>query len=318
MRCGDSKSSLRLVLAVVFAASLLAAAPARAGDKRFLVRYDHGTANLPAWTGLRLYVGADRVRVFADNELLHDIPARDITGVSHELRAPFDPAKAMERTFNDTLGSCSTVIDCPVLGAAGVVGAAGVGVATIFTPKEMVITLNWTENGQPRELAMKVAWYQRDFILGALEKATGRQAAERGSMAKPNAQPAPNKKGSPAQSASLSAPAPTPPPPQAEPAREIVRRFEWILDRPVRVGQTELEPGFYIVLVQERTGGKASLVFLDDSVRDAQESKVVARATADIIEDASSTGLRLIFRDGPEGNVLAEIRLPGRILRLID
>ena len=154
------KLTARVTVFTALAAFLIFSQPATAQEKRFLVRYDHGSANLAPWAGLKLYVGTERVRILAGNDLIHDIPVGNITRVTHELRSPFDPAKTTERVFNDTIGSCSNIPDCAVLGPAGVVGAAGVGVATLFTPKEYVITLNWTEGGQSRELAMKIAWYQ--------------------------------------------------------------------------------------------------------------------------------------------------------------
>ena len=192
MKRNDQGKRIRLAAALILVAALLAAAPAQAGDKdkRFLVRFDHGSANLKSYAGLKVYIGSDRVRVYSGNDLVHDIAAASITAIHKELRMPFNPGSTTERVFNDTLGACSNIIDCPVLGAAGVVGATGVGVATIFTPKQNVIWLYWVDNGQPRELAIKVAWYQRDSILRALESASGRKTTDYTAEAKAPQRPA--------------------------------------------------------------------------------------------------------------------------------
>jgi hypothetical protein len=338
MKRGESIRSKFQAAATVLAFVVFGALPAsaqKAGpmkEARFLVRYEHGSANLPPWQGLTLYVNSESVRILAGSELVHDIRVTDIRSFTHELRAPFHPAKTMERVSNDTIGSCTNLPECVVLGPAGVVGMAGVGVATLFTPKENVITLQWTEAGQPRELAMKIAWYQRDFILRALEKATGLRASERtGAVPKqPHALPAPSRQNTQVpQAASIhdpatvvSAPAPQTAVPAAvnpQPAEQhdLIRRFDLVLDRTARVGTTQLVAGFYLVLVQERESGKAAVVFLDDSVKDSHASRIVARATADVIAAASEQALQPIFRDEAEVTRLFEIQLPGRTLRLI-
>jgi hypothetical protein len=294
-------------------------------EKRFLVRYDSGTANLAPFTGLTLYVNPRHVKVLAGRGVLHEIPVGAVTEFTHELRAPFHPGKAMERTFNNTVGACSNIIDCPVLGAAGTVGAAGVGVATLFTPKENVITVRWKEDGQLRVLTMKIAWYQRDFILRALESATGMRASEQTysavpakGAAPPNPPPGhggPLKAAQPAQAAGLQSVAAQR---AADAPAELVRRFEFVLDRPARVGGQELAPGFYLVLVEERSAGKVQIVFLDDTVRDLSATKIAARASAEIIEDASVAALEPIFREDGDSTTLIELRLPGRILKLAE
>ncbi|MBI3663795.1 MAG: hypothetical protein HY234_12205 [Acidobacteria bacterium] len=320
-------------------AALLFAQSAPAQEKRFLVRYDHGSANLAPWAGLKLYVGAERVRIFAGNEVIHDIPVANITSVTHELRAPFDPAKTTERVFNDTVGACSNLVDCAVLGSAGVVGAAGVGVATLFTPKELVITINWLESSQPRELAMKIAWYQKDFILRALKKSTGRSATERlpgasapvkipaamppaaqtSRAASPSSTPAPAESAVPAPqmqatSAQVAALAEQEPPRTGSPG--MIRRFELILDRSARVGDALLPPGFYLVLVQERMNGKAMVVFLDDSAQNSPTTKVLAKAFADLVSAPDATSIQSVFAGEGAAARLSEIRLPGRTLQL--
>jgi hypothetical protein len=332
MKRGDSTSIWRFAGMFVVALALFWSEAANAQqnapmkEKRFLVRYEHGSANLPPWAGLTIYVNSEAIRVLASNELIHTIRVSDVRNFTHELRAPFHPAKTMERVSNDTIGACSNVADCAILGPAGVVGMAGVGVATIFTPKENVITLQWTEAGEPRELAMKIAWYQRDFILRALEKATGLRASERtGSIPKKPAPPTPKKQDFQQPVVSASNPADSSPSatvPVSEKLGEealpsLIRRFELVLDRAAHVGQAELQPGFYLVLVQERGAGKAYIVFLDDSVKDSQTSKIVVRATADVVLTSGSEEIQPIFRETPEGLLLEQIQLPGRTLRLI-
>jgi hypothetical protein len=314
-----------VILVLLLAPAAMAQGRGDFKEKRFLVRYDSGTANLAPFTGLTLCVNPRHVKLLAGRELVHEIPVGAVTEFTHELRAPFHPGKAMERTFNDTVGACSNIIDCPVLGAAGAVGAAGVGVATLFTPKETVITVRWKEDGQPRVVAMKIAWYQRDFILRALEKATGMRASEQTytkapakGAAPPNAPPGPGGSRTvvqPPPSAGLQVAAVQQ---NAEAAPEFVRRFEFVLDRSARVGGHELEAGFYLVLVQERAAGKVKIVFLDDSVRDLSATKIAARASADVVEDAAITALEPVFREDSSGTTLIELRLPGRILKLVE
>ena len=105
----------------------------------------------------------------------------------------------------------------------------------------------------------------------------------------------------------------------AEPpaAPGLIRRFELVLDRPALVGGTQLKEGFYLVLVQERAEGKAMLVFLDDSMRDGQETKIVARAVADVVPGGDDVPSVLpVFVDAQDGTVLSEFRLPGKTLKL--
>lgn len=331
-----AKSVLALAAGLFFALAPAARAEEPAefpagGEKRFLVRYDHGTANLAPWAGLTLYVSSERIRVLAGDELVHEIRPESVTSFTHELRAPFDPAKTTERVMNDTVGSCSDLLTCPILGAAGVVGAAGVGVATLFTPKELVITLNWTEKNQPQTLAMKIAWYQRDFILRALEKATGHKASERLPSPRPAPQAAPARQNETRQLAegmSTQQPAGTAPvssgqqfatrvtqqAPPAEP-RQPIQRFELILDRSVQVGDATIGPGFYLVLLQERANGAAAVAFLDDSIRDARTSKIAAAVVVSIEKGPDDAQIQPIFADDKDTTRFLEIRLPGKILK---
>lgn len=309
---------------VFFLGFLIAAAPAQGQEQRFLVRFDHGTANLSSWAGLRLYIGAGRVKVFSGETLVHDISAASMTGITHELRAPFDPAKTTERVFNDTVGSCMDLTCVPVA-AAGLVGAAGVGIATLFTPKEYVINLHWAEGGQPKELGIKVAWYQKEFILGALRNATGLRATERAALATQQLAPTAPMKDTP-QPGQAEAPAPVPAPvapvsqTETSPtqAQPVVHRIEWVVDRPVRVGDKQLEPGFYLVLLQEKPNHKAVLLFLDDSLKDAEATKIVAGVTADVLEDVESLATQMVLRNSSEGTYLAQVRLRGKVLNVIN
>ena len=325
----NKRMTAKSTLLFVFAAFLLAA-PAAAQEKRFLVRYDHGSANLAPWAGLKLYVGKERVRVLAGNDPIHDIPVVNITSVTHELRSPFDPAKTTERVFNDTIGACSNIADCAVLGPAGVVGAAGVGVASLFTPKEFVITVNWQENGQPRELAMKIAWYQKDFILRAFRNLTGHTPTERlpGRQAPVNRSPAtlpgpqvssmlsPSPQVHPA-AAPLSVPTihETAQSEQADDSPNLIRRFEIILDRSARLNDTILPPGLYLVLVQERMNGKVMVVFLDNSVQNSPATTILAKAIADLAAAPEVTSIQTVFVVEGDAVRLSEIRLPGRSLK---
>ncbi len=356
----ENKSSAKKMysgIAAIVLATLLFAQSAAAQEKRFLVRYDHGSANLAPWAGLKLYVGSEHVRILAGNELIHDIPVASITSVSHELRSPFDPAKTTERVFNDTLGACSNLVDCAVLGSAGVVGAAGVGVASLFTPKEFVITVNWHESGQPRELAMKIAWYQKDFILRALEKSTGRSAIERlpsahapvnihsaklpdaqTSTASPSISPSLDTTSVAAteisaapksQTASALPAAESRGPAAATESPELIRRFELVLYRSARVGDAVLQPGFYLVLVQERSNGKVMVVFLDNSAQDSPTTKILAKAFADLAPAVGVAAVQPVFTTTDSSAAssaddhstasrvaaLSEIRLPARTLK---
>ncbi|GEM_PF-6750318 len=311
------------------------------GEKRYLVRYDHGTANLAPWAGLALYITAEKIRVVQDKELIHEILPAQVTSFTHELRSPFNPAKATERVFNDTVGACSDLLTCPVLGAAGVVGAAGVGIASLFTPKETIVTLNWTEDGRDMTLAMRVAWYQRDFIMRALEKATGRKGNERVAGARPKNSAAPSAlphgqqrtsadaaattadagAAAPASSVPLAAPAAyTGAPgraPQTFPGdpRGMIQRVELILDRRVQVGETVLEPGFYLLLMQERSTGAVVLAFVDDSVRGPAASRIAARAVVAADPGPANAEVQPIFADEEPLTRFRELRLPGRVLR---
>jgi hypothetical protein len=353
---GKAVGTFRAPLVMLLAAALLLAAPPvaaadppRGGEKRYLVRFDHGSANLAPWAGIALYVGPEAIRVLAGNTVVHMIPPASVTAILYELRAPFDPARTTEKVFNDTLGACSNVVDCPLLGAAGAVGAAGVGIATLFTPKENVITLEWTENGEPRILAMKIAWYQRDFILRALENATGRTSAERAPglrAAKPQPAPAGARPGpsvtstlagasaadtAPAKAAAEAQPS-IPPPAQgyggvvvtqaaapAPAARGLTPRIELVLDRAARVGDATLAPGFYLLLIQVRTDNTSFVVFLDDAVRGAASSRIVARAAAEILPAVPGVEDALpVFSEAGGNAVLAEVRLAGRTLRFVS
>ncbi len=321
-------AALAAVLLISNTAALAAEPPG--GEKRFLVRYEHGSANLAPWAGLALYVSVERIRVVAGNEVMHEIRPQDVTSFTHELRSPFDPARVTERVLNDTIGSCSDLLTCAVFGAGGVVGAAGVGVATLFTPKEFVITLNWTENNQPQTLAMKIAWYQKLFILGALEKSTGRKAAERlrGSRAPGIVMPAPAAQPGGAQNRRAAEGQPAAPPadqtPQAVPAvtrasdsatRAQIRRFELLLDRPALVGETLLPAGFYLVLVQDRNAGEAVVAFVPDSDRTTQTFQIAVRALVRVEPGPEEAGIQPVFSQGADAAELAGIHLPGRLLK---
>jgi len=296
------------------------------GEKRYQVRYDHGSANLAAWAPLTIYVSGERIRIYERNQLVHEIAPDTVTSVTHELRTPFHPGRTTERVLNDTIGACSDLLTCAVAGPAGVVGTAGVGVAALFTPKENVVTLNWMENNEPRTLAVKVAWYQRDFILRALSEATGKEASER--MPGPPSQsaavpPAPLAPGGSQSTQAAGSGAPVQPmaqaayQPEAAAGRTPIRRFEIVLDRSVMVGDVLLEPGFYLVLVQERGDREAVVAFVDDARREQRTVQIAARTLAQMDAAPADAELEPVFTSEEGVTRLAEIRLPGRTLKFV-
>jgi hypothetical protein len=304
--------------ALVAAAVLLTAnaAAAQVRDKRFLVRYDHGTISLPAWAPLELHISSERIRALHRGELVVEFPTQELTAVTHELRSPFDPARVTEQVMNDTVGSCSNLLDCPVLGAAGVTAAAGVGVATLFTPKEYVITMQWREQGRPQELAVKIAWYQKAFILGAFEKATGRTPMERTGDRRPSAAVPPSAPSGGRQSTVVVLAPSRQPQSNADEPKDLLMRFEIILDRAAQVGDAMLEPGFYLVIIQERSNNKAMVVFLDNSVHNAAQPRILAKVLADIAAPAGVENMQPVFREDSGKTWLAEIQLPQKTLKL--
>jgi hypothetical protein len=318
MKTQKSVEAIRAGMAMALAAALLLAPvrmraesePEPDKEKRYLVRYDHGTSNLGPWQELALYVGEQGIQVYAGNELIHQIAARNLTSVTHELRAPFDPAKTTERVFNNTLGACSDLLTCPVLGAAGVVGAAGVGIATLFTPKEIIVTLNWDEANEARTLAMKVAWYQRDFILRAIEKSTGVQASER----KPG-RPQPAQKVAPrpadAQGTQQVAAGAATPAPGTAGQMQSLRLY---LERDVMLGSVVLRRGDYDVYWQERESGIVVAFALAGEPGPAV--RLLARVVAASEAAAEGQAVGVVYADGQSITSIREIRMPGRTLRL--
>lgn len=300
--------ALWAALLLVPALARAEAEPDPAKEKRYLVRFDHGTSNLGPWQEIALYVG-DEIQVYAGNELIHQIAARDLTSVTHELRAPFDPARATERVFNDTLGACSDLLTCPVLGAAGVVGAAGVGIATLFTPKETIITLNWNEGSEPRTLAMKIAWYQRDFILRAIEKSTGVKASER----KPG-RPQPAQRVAPRTADGhgthqVAAGVATQPGTAGQ-----IQSLRVSLERDVMLGSVVLRRGDYDVYLQGR--GSGIVVAFALAGEPGSGVRLLARVVASSEAAPEEQAVGVVYADGQSITSIREIRMPGRTLRL--
>ena len=300
-----------------------------AKEKRFLVRFDHGTANLGPWQEIALYVGDEKIYVYTGNELVHEFAAASLMGVTHELRAPFDPGKVTERVFNDTVGACSDLLTCPVLGAAGVVGAAGVGIATLFTPKQTIVTLHWNEGGEARTLAMKIAWYQRDFILRAVEKASGKKAEER----KPGRPPTPAPAASATRASTVAGVPATPAPsgvapspmaapllirPQSQAAQPLalgpIERHRVQLDYDVMFCNVLLRRGAYDMLLQDRSTG--TVVAFAPIGEAGQPQRIVARALASRESAQPEQQLGIAYATPGSITSISEVRLPGRTLRL--
>ncbi len=333
MKADEKAATTRVAIAMALAAALLAVlmvAPANAAEpaakeKRYLVRFDHGSANLGPWQEIALYVGPRRVLVYSQNELVHEIPAEALTGVTHELRVPFDPAKATERVFNNTLGSCSDLLTCPVLGAAGVVGAAGVGIATLFTPKENIITLNWNEAGEARTLGMKIAWYQRDFILRAIERETGVKASER-KPGMPHARrpqnalvsSLPSGVAPAATGAATPVALPATPPPALRPADGAatgpIQGMKIVLERDALVCNMVLRRGEYVIYMQERTNGVVVAFTL--AAEQGQVARILTRVLAASEPAPETQSVSVTYADAQSVTSIREIRLPGRTLRL--
>jgi hypothetical protein len=57
----------------------------------------------------------------------------------------------------------------------------------------------------------------------------------------------------------------------ADEPKDLLMRFEIILDRAAQVDDAMLEPGFYLVIIQERTNNKSMVVFLDNFVQNAAQ-----------------------------------------------
>ncbi|HEX9761202.1 MAG TPA: hypothetical protein VGA40_09795, partial [Candidatus Acidoferrales bacterium] len=234
-------------------------------------------------------------------------------------RAPFDSPRTTERVLHDTVGSCMDLTCAPV-SAAGLVGAVGVGVASLFTPKEMIVNIHWVEEEQPRELGIKLAWYQRDIVLGQLERAAGRRALEHDAvtpadMTQGMERPVirtPGAAGDAFSPVSILDVAHM----EAQQQQGTLRWFEWESNLEVRVGGARLLPGTYIVLIQEMATREADIAFLDTMAAQAGSLAIRARASATAVEGGNGQGTRMVFTPRDGNLVLAEIRLASHSLRL--
>lgn len=78
---------------------------------------------------------------------------------------------------------------------------------------------------------------------------------------------------------------------------------------------SRFNPGFYLVLLQERANGAAAVAFVDNSIRDARTSKVVAAVVVSTEKGPEDAPIQPIFADDQDVTRFLEIRLPGKILK---
>jgi hypothetical protein len=184
--------------------------------------------------------------------------------------------------------------------------AEAAGVALVFWPaapmfvfmksKKHYVNLLWQEDGIRKEAIFKVGKGEYESFLDELQHVTNKpwknMIAERKRIQKEFKQR------------------------QDALEREKKKKMPVEFDRAVRVGEADLKPGLYQLVLLEREGTQSEIYFF--AGKDVDTKNIAAGAAVEILEQTNQVAaVQVIYKDAGQPAAISEIRMPTKTLRFL-